>query len=247
MIFTTQSHRITTQGYCNQCGIADDSVRKQIFDFADGIFDLGLWNNFVCWPLRSAQNRGTGTTVFSLGGLGTFNGSMVNGPSWTATGMTVTASNMVVNTTYQPQVSLLSLFCAFKPSNTTGIDTRLTSCDQGGTSNGMGIDTYPAGQYRRTGYVYNFGTRTIGQYDFLGAGLGTNNTFTAENATFTQTSNLAYNISPTNFHVVGHPAAGAASGDYAFTALLVQAVNATLQSNLYSLYKSTLGQGLGLP
>jgi hypothetical protein len=50
--------------------------------FVKGVKDLGLWDDMVCWPLRSTQNAGTGTTAYSLGGLGTFNGTLVNGPTW---------------------------------------------------------------------------------------------------------------------------------------------------------------------
>jgi hypothetical protein len=41
----------------------------------------------VCWPLRSSQNAGTGTTAYSLGGVGTYNGSLVNGPTWGPNGV----------------------------------------------------------------------------------------------------------------------------------------------------------------
>jgi hypothetical protein len=44
--------------------------------FVKGVKELGLWSNMVCWPLRSSQNAGTGTTAYSLGGLGTYNGSL---------------------------------------------------------------------------------------------------------------------------------------------------------------------------
>jgi len=47
----------------------------------------------VCWPLRSAQNAGTGTVAYSLGGLGTFNGTLVNGPTWSASGVVFAATN----------------------------------------------------------------------------------------------------------------------------------------------------------
>jgi hypothetical protein len=50
--------------------------------FVKGVKELGLWSNMVCWPLRSSQNAGTGTTAFSLGGLGTYNGTLTNGPTW---------------------------------------------------------------------------------------------------------------------------------------------------------------------
>jgi hypothetical protein len=54
--------------------------------FVKGVKELGLWSNMVCWPLRSSQNAGTGTTAFSLGGLGTYNGTLTNGPTWGADG-----------------------------------------------------------------------------------------------------------------------------------------------------------------
>jgi hypothetical protein len=55
--------------------------------FVIGIKNLGLWNDIVCWPLRSAQNAGTGSTAYSLGGLGTYNGTLVNGPTWDTDGV----------------------------------------------------------------------------------------------------------------------------------------------------------------
>jgi hypothetical protein len=55
--------------------------------FVKGVKELGLWSNMVCWPLRSSQNAGTGTTAYSLGGLGTYNGTLTNGPTWGADGL----------------------------------------------------------------------------------------------------------------------------------------------------------------
>ena len=54
--------------FCRRSGATD---RAAINAFVRGVKDLGLWDNMVCWPLRSAQNAGTGTTAYSLGGLGT--------------------------------------------------------------------------------------------------------------------------------------------------------------------------------
>jgi hypothetical protein len=63
--------------------------RQLIIDFAQGIDRLGLWNSMVCWPLRSSQNAGSGTTAFSLGGLGQFNGTLAGStpPTWGANGV----------------------------------------------------------------------------------------------------------------------------------------------------------------
>ena len=70
--------------FCRRSGAAD---RAAINAFVRGIKALGLYDNMVCWPLRSSQNAGTGTTAYSLGGLGTYNGTLVNGPSWGADGI----------------------------------------------------------------------------------------------------------------------------------------------------------------
>lgn len=59
---------------------------KQLNKFIVGIKKLGLWNSMVCWPMRSIHNAGTGSTVYSLGGLGTFNGTMQNSPVWNRDG-----------------------------------------------------------------------------------------------------------------------------------------------------------------
>jgi hypothetical protein len=69
--------------------------RQLIIDFAQGIDRLGLWNSMVCWPLRSSQNAGSGTTAFSLGGLGQFNGTLVNAPVWGANGISSTGSGAI--------------------------------------------------------------------------------------------------------------------------------------------------------
>jgi hypothetical protein len=63
--------------------------------FVKGVKELGLWSNMVCWPLRSSQNAGTGTTAFSLGGLGTYNGTLTNGPTWGVDGIEFATSSSV--------------------------------------------------------------------------------------------------------------------------------------------------------
>jgi hypothetical protein len=60
---------------------------KQINKFVIGAKKLGLWDSIVCWPMRSIHNAGTGSTVYSLGGLGTYNGTLINGPTWGRDGL----------------------------------------------------------------------------------------------------------------------------------------------------------------
>ena len=93
MTISPNKWELDVQGYLNVCNITSATARQQIRDFAKGVNDLGLWNSMVCWPLRSSQNYGSGTTAFSLGGLGTFNGTLVNGPSWGSDGIDTSPSN----------------------------------------------------------------------------------------------------------------------------------------------------------
>ena len=78
--------------------------------FVKGVKDLGLWESMVCWPLRSTQNAGTGTTAYSLGGLSSGTGTLVNGPTWGADGITFTPANSTfINTNYlTPQTTEFS-------------------------------------------------------------------------------------------------------------------------------------------
>ncbi len=65
--------------------------RRLISDFVRGIKSLGLWNSMVCWPLRSSQNASTTLTARSLGGLGTFDGSLFGlaTSAWGANGLAI--------------------------------------------------------------------------------------------------------------------------------------------------------------
>jgi hypothetical protein len=63
--------------------------RQLINNFVKGIKSLGLWNSMVCWPLRASQNASTTLTARSLGGLGTFDGTIagVSASNWLSNGL----------------------------------------------------------------------------------------------------------------------------------------------------------------
>ena len=61
------------------------------------IIHPSLW---VCWPFRSTQNIGSGTTAYSLGGLGDFPGVLTNGPTWGSTGITFATTTTTRRNTY---------------------------------------------------------------------------------------------------------------------------------------------------
>jgi len=83
--------------YFTRAGITDANAKVQINAFVKGVKDLGLWSSMACWTLRSAQNAGTGTTAYSLGGLGTYNGTISNSPTWGVDGITFNGNNQNID------------------------------------------------------------------------------------------------------------------------------------------------------
>ena len=82
--------------YIQTAQITDPFAMGQIKQFILGAKTLGIWQNIVCWPLISTQNRGTGTTVYSFGGLAgdtnSLSGSLIGGPSWNTGGINFSQS-----------------------------------------------------------------------------------------------------------------------------------------------------------
>lgn len=103
-LFSSTKWQLDVQAYLNVCNISAPLPRQQIRDFAKGVDDLGLWDSMVCWPLRSSQNYGSGLTAFSLGGLGTYTGTLVGGPVWTSDGITFGGNTQYIE--YAPQFSI---------------------------------------------------------------------------------------------------------------------------------------------
>ena len=82
----------------------------------------------------------------------------------------------------------------------------------------------------------------------VGVGWGASNTFTFQNGTRTSLADISYNASTQTLCPIGAPQAGTALGTYSFTtAFDGVAPGATALLSFYSLYKATLGAGLGLP
>ena len=52
-----------------------------------------LYDNFVIYPMKSAQNAGSGSTVYGLGGLTSNNMTLVNSPTWGSGGVTFASAS----------------------------------------------------------------------------------------------------------------------------------------------------------
>jgi hypothetical protein len=220
-----------------------------ISDFAKGVKRLGLWSNMVCWPLRSTQNAGTGTTAYSLGGLGTFNGTLVNGPTWGSDGILFDGSNDHITT---------GITYSYNAANTLFAAVLRTE-------NKQAPRIFGTPSIANTPLIYrNATTQALGAFNGTSYSLMT----TPANNTW-NTISLAYNASAINAALNSSTATTAYSfasltqsltiaagqnldlnywiGPIAIAAYFTADIGLTNQVTLAALYKSTLGQGLGLP
>jgi hypothetical protein len=230
--------------------------------FVKGVKDLGLWDDMVCWPLRSAQNAGTGTTAYSLGGLGTFNGTLVNGPTWGSDGILFDAASVTHITT---------------PLDVTGLRkfTTMAATEQRaqvGNANAIIAAwgaTLPASYFimRKTatnvlnGFVRNTEANrqtsaTPASPDWRMYGWGTqgaDTVATMSGALLTNSSTLNFTPDETASSTISigiqtAPTAAPYDGTIAWAFFLKDEEMTTAQQlSLYNLYKQTLGQSLPLP
>jgi hypothetical protein len=267
MTISPNKWELDVQGYLNTCNISDSTPRQQIRDFAKGVNDLGLWNSMVCWPLRSTQNAGTGTTAFSLGGLGTYNGTLVNGPAWSADGITFGGNTQSID--YSPQFSIdfteggYSVHAVWSGmevavSSGEGAFGLFTSSDgtleNVVTSGVLGGTSWIAQSRNYNGNRYNGGG--AGNLSISGnVGYGWNaDTLTLQTNGSDITTSLNASSTPSNglktIRTAGrNNTTVAATSRVSYLIAFPPNVGMTtgLMTSIYNTAKQTLGQGLGLP
>jgi len=245
--------------YFNRAGVTDGTAKAQINAFVKGVKALGFYNNMVSWPLRSTQNAGTGTTAYSLGGLGTFNGTLTNGPTWGTTGISFDGVNDFINTGN-----------SFNTARIVYVSFKITTA---GLFNGSVVGNYNFNGSTETGYEMIFENSNRPAIRFYTATNNNNARLSTVNCADTNfhfamgiTDNTASRISvdgttgaftnltnpprvdSTQNFVIG---AGAVSvrlptnATVSFVALMD--LYTTEFDSVRTLYKNTLGTGLGLP
>ena len=257
MVRSQNKWELDVQGFLNTCAITAALPRQQIRDFAQGINQLGLWNSMVCWPLRSSQNAATGNTMFSLGGLGAFDGTMVNNPTRGADGMEFDGSNdhiTLPNESFGTGSIFQSVWTFLKNDTTGGL-----------------MVPWAAGDHNISAQAFNVQSpATSGGNDQSGAAF-TSLSLGATSAVWKSLlsghdASLLYGgrnggsvTSTTLLNAINKNGQNCGIGFlrtpplYYFDGLIaaVIRINATptttLNSQIYTLYKSTLGSGLALP
>jgi hypothetical protein len=231
--------------YFSRAGVTDATAKAQINAFVKGIKNLGLYNSMVCWPLRSSQNAGTGTTAYSLGGLGTYNGTLAGAslPTWGVNGVNFSPSassritaSLALSQPFSAYGCISFNFLAAAGSLFSGGSA--TNAQIFNFSNSAKIDA-EAGTILTSSASYSLGSKFFPTAYFNGASsvVGINNSTNNGSAGSNGISELRIgNNSNLNY-----------AGKDIEIPFLMFVSNSAINSSVYSLYKTTLGQGLGLP
>jgi hypothetical protein len=230
---------------------------------------LGLWNSMVAWPLRSSQNAGTGATAYSLGGLGAYNGTLFNSPSWTISGINFDGVNDYINTSIEPSnyadgLSELIVFNApsdagnfamfFGDEDWTVNDTTAHKCmiRRQSTNNVIQINSNFGGNPETTSSQ----NITFGQWNMVHARVVAPSNFISVNSA-EETSNTgsgSFSTSAPNNDRIGFGAREKlgtpnlfAKMTASFGAFWANGTSASQMQSIKAIYKQTLGAGLTLP
>jgi len=250
--------------YFNRASVTDATAKGQINAFVKGVKTLGLWSNMVCWPLRSAQNVGTGTTVYSLGGYGINNGTMNGTISWETDGIIYpndSTFKFITTGFTMAYDAANSSFAVGALTATSSANRRyIGSSTQSATPLNAGVDantTLLSSISSFSGVVFtqvNFaGSPNLNTFNWLGASANyatSTDNFNAQlNSAFGTVSRNSSGAGKNALHIGGGQLiTDTFTGTMAFASYFpttdVSQANKLL---LYNLYKTTLGTGLGLP
>jgi hypothetical protein len=241
--------------YFGTAAVTDAIGRTQINNFVTGIKSLGLWNNMVAWPLRSTQNKGSGTTAYSLGGLGVYNGTLklTNGPTWGTGGITFDGVDDFISTAFTSGLSEFTAFSVATPTNSATNQYEIAKDNPSGTREWAILSYYIGNQ---VGVIWNTAIRFItgpayqttirslclrGSTSVAKFRRNNESDYTSTVGALTQGS-AAITIGSTSIGNVNF-----FKGTIHGTILFNTALTDSETSSMYTLYKTTLGSGLGLP
>jgi hypothetical protein len=237
--------------FCSRSGASD---RAAVSAFVRGVKDLGLWESMVCWPLRSTQNAGTGTTAFSLGGLGAYNGTLANGPTWGTDGIAFDGSKLMTTSglVHNPSTTNSSLVAVVSSSEVANVVVIVEM--NNGAATGVRI--------RRDDSRYGIsvvnnassqvitsisGSATANVFAFTAGSFSPSQQFAVANGTQSSVATTTLGNANTVSFQLGLAAANF-SGTNAFAAYFASTALTLAQTqSIRDLYKTTLGTGLGLP
>jgi hypothetical protein len=219
-----------------------------ITQFLTGIDNIvGLDNVAEIWTLRSTQNAGTGTTAYGL--LGKQNGTLINGPTWSANGMVHVSTNSTYVSLGAITSSSFSAVIFFSSANvvddvfTCGpLDIRRYNDTQigsflsqvGGYNLVISTPSQAASFVSVCAYLDRTQSPTL-------AGLYSTATASSPTATTTSSSSLTGMYTGSNYS--GYSLTGTISA----AIVIGKVITRQQYIDIHTLYKTTIGQNLNLP
>jgi len=254
--------------YLARAGVTNPLGRCEVLWFTRGAKALGLWQNMVAWPMRSYQNAGTGSTVFSLGGLGVFNGTIANGPTWSNNSITFpnTSTTGVIDVGTLP--SIATTLTIISPLSTTTASSNAQAVVGCKSFSGISLGSATGGLVNEvitwytslgddggttnytTGYTTAGATLSSNNYYYIGTSTDNTNTIINLNGVnLTVTPGASPRPLPTGAYKIGNRGLNTIPyyGNMSFNGLITERITISEQISFFSLYKSTLGSNLGLP
>ena len=257
-------------------GVTDATAKDQINSFVKGVKDLGIWSSFVCWPLiNTQQGKAAGTTsgtIYSLGGLGTFNGTMTSSPTIGTNGVTCTGTNqsyiVLPSGAALLAVNPVTSGAVYKSSGTVWASAihwlygnwygATTNQNSGGWfREGAGSGAGLLNQMRGSTNLSIFGTdaeqTTFAFLTNTTSGSASNNSINYKNGTAVSTNTVGTTVSPapsgaTSYRICFAQNSATFSGTMTFHFVARDVLFTSGQvSSFYTLYKNTLGSSVGLP
>jgi len=107
------NHLTATGSPASESGVIAISYynpRTALFDFADGLKSLGVYDNCSYWTMRSSQNIIAGQTTYSMGGLGRNTAILTGGPTKEDSGIIINAGSKYISINMPCPTSEVSLW-----------------------------------------------------------------------------------------------------------------------------------------
>lgn len=225
--------------FCRRSGATD---RTTLSAFVRGVKGLGLWGNFVCWPMTGGHSAQSGTTVHSLGGLPTNDLAFTGSPVWGADGVTFTGTQHALGSS----VTTFSLGAVKNTPNVTSagimsgrfdIVSALSVIQMSDTGAAALVSAaYTRGGFRHIGGAASGITGSVTGRIFLDGAFLASAARTLTSAT----------PGPA-VHVGNGPGLSFAGDQVAFAWIADVQLSDPQMQGLHELYRRTLGRGLGLP
>jgi hypothetical protein len=226
--------------YIGRSGITNVSAQNDINEFVLAMKNVGLYNNMLCWPLRSTHGKGSGSIAYSLGGLGEYNGTIANSPTWGVDGLTFSPTNSCLQFAYYLPTGSHTIF-AVGLNNTTITSSIVFRVSN--TANNLHF------WQRRNGTSATLFSPNTDLSGFInGAITNTANANVYNSFAATTTRNFGTGTSHGGPAFFGDLANSAQWGSVGSFAAVFNTTLTTAQIlALHNLLKTTLCQGLGLP